>query len=84
MHIYLAENISSSQNITNTFGSAGNESLARRAQATVQDPDFQKMKSQFISDFDFNTPGARLLHNLISKFKKWIKILEGKTKQLPK
>ncbi|XP_011505966.1 PREDICTED: transformation/transcription domain-associated protein [Ceratosolen solmsi marchali] len=78
------ENISSSQNITNTFGSAGNESLARRAQATVQDPDFQKMKSQFINDFDFSTPGARLLHNLISKFKKWIKILEGKTKQLPK
>jgi transformation/transcription domain-associated protein len=82
--LVFAENISSSQNITNTFGSAGNESLARRAQATVQDPDFQKMKSQFINDFDFNTPGARLLHNLISKFKKWIKILEGKTKQLPK
>ncbi|XP_058799221.1 transformation/transcription domain-associated protein [Phymastichus coffea] len=78
------ENISSSQNITNTFGSAGNESLARRAQATVQDPDFQKMKTKFISDFDFSTPGARLLHNLINKFKKWIKILEGKTKQLPK
>ncbi|XP_044007561.1 transformation/transcription domain-associated protein isoform X2 [Aphidius gifuensis] len=78
------ENISSSQNGNNTFGSAASESLARRAQATVQDPVFQKMKGQFTSDFDFTLPGARLLHNLISKLKKWIKILEGKTKQLPK
>ncbi|XP_015602005.1 transformation/transcription domain-associated protein [Cephus cinctus] len=78
------ENISSSQNVNNTFGSAASESLARRAQATVQDPVFQKMKGQFTSDFDFTVPGARLLHNLISKLKKWIKILEGKTKQLPK
>ncbi|XP_043599030.1 transformation/transcription domain-associated protein isoform X1 [Bombus pyrosoma] len=78
------ENISSSQNVNNTFGSAASESLARRAQATVQDPVFQKMKGQFKSDFDFTVPGARLLHNLISKLKKWIKILEGKTKQLPK
>lgn len=80
----IAENISSSQNVNNTFGSAASESLARRAQATVQDPVFQKMKGQFTSDFDFTEPGARLLHNLISKLKKWIKILEGKTKQLPK
>lgn len=64
--------------------SAGSESLARRAQATVQDPVFHKMKGQFTSDFDFTVPGARLLHNLISKLKKWIKILEEKTKQLPK
>ncbi|XP_034936834.1 transformation/transcription domain-associated protein [Chelonus insularis] len=78
------ENISSSQNVNNTFGSAASESLARRAQATVQDPVFQKMKGQFTSDFDFTVPGAKLLHNLISKLKKWIKILEGKTKQLPK
>ncbi|XP_046480160.1 transformation/transcription domain-associated protein [Neodiprion pinetum] len=78
------ENISSSQNVNNTFGSAASESLARRAQATVQDPVFQTMKGQFTSDFDFTVPGARLLHNLISKLKKWIKILEGKTKQLPK
>lgn len=78
------ENISSSQNVNNTFGSAASESLARRAQATVQDPVFQKMKGQFTSDFDFTVPGASLLHNLISKLKKWIKILEGKTKQLPK
>ena len=70
--------------MNNTFGSAASESLARRAQATVQDPVFQKMKGQFKSDFDFTVPGARLLHNLISKLKKWIKILEGKTKQLSK
>jgi len=70
--------------MSNSFSSAASESLARRAQATVQDPVFQKMKSQFTSDFDFTVPGAKLLHNLISKLKKWIKILEEKTKQLPK
>lgn len=78
------ENISPSQNMSNSFGSAASESLARRAQATVQDPVFQRMKEQFTSDFDFTMPGASLLHNLISKLKKWIKILEEKTKQLPK
>ncbi|GAB1859196.1 Transformation/transcription domain-associated protein [Camponotus japonicus] len=78
------ENISSSQNMSNSFSSAGSESLARRAEATVQDPVFHEMKGQFTSDFDFSVPGARLLHNLISKLKKWIKILEEKTKQLPK
>ena len=56
----------------------------RRAQATAQDPIFQKMKSQFSSDFDFSVPGAMKLQNLIQKLKKWIKILEAKTKQLPK
>lgn len=70
--------------MTSTFSSAASESLARRAQATVQDPVFQKMKGQFSSDFDFSQPGAMKLHNLISKLKKWIKILEAKTKQLPK
>lgn len=76
------ENISSS--VTSTFGSTASESLARRAQATVQDPVFQKMKVQFTSDFDFSKPDSMKLHNLISKLKKWIKILELKTKQLPK
>lgn len=37
-----------------------------------------------LSDFDFSVPGSMKLHNLISKLKKWIKILEAKTKQLPK
>ena len=55
-----------------------------QAQATAQDPIFQKMKSQFSSDFDFSVPGAMKLQNLIQKLKKWIKILEAKTKQLPK
>jgi transformation/transcription domain-associated protein len=35
------------------FSSAASESLARRAQASAQDPVFQKMKSQFTADFDF-------------------------------
>ncbi|XP_012223234.1 transformation/transcription domain-associated protein isoform X2 [Linepithema humile] len=78
------ENISSSQNINNSSVSAASESLARRAQATVQDPVFHKMKGQFTSDFDFSAPGAKLLHNVISRLQKWIKILEEKTKQLPK
>ncbi|XP_052871771.1 transcription-associated protein 1 isoform X2 [Anopheles cruzii] len=76
------ENISSS--VSGTFASAASESLARRAQATVQDPVFQKMKGQFTSDFDFSQPGAIKLHNLIMKLKVWIKILVAKTKPLPK
>ncbi|ESP00831.1 hypothetical protein LOTGIDRAFT_140419, partial [Lottia gigantea] len=75
------ENVSS---VSSTFSSAASESLARRAQATAQDPVFQKMKSQFTTDFDFNVPGSKKLHNLINKLKKWIKILEAKTKLLPK
>ncbi|KAL5007444.1 hypothetical protein ScPMuIL_016250 [Solemya velum] len=75
------ENVSS---VTTTYSSAASESLARRAQATAQDPVFQKMKSQFTTDFDFTVPGSTKLHNLINKLKKWIKILEAKTKLLPK
>ncbi|KAM4631836.1 transformation/transcription domain-associated protein isoform 1-T1 [Discoglossus pictus] len=75
------ENVS---NVSTMFSSAASESLARRAQATAQDPVFQKLKSQFTTDFDFSVPGSMKLHNLISKLKKWIKILEAKTKQLPK
>lgn len=73
------------ENISNTAAASdAKDPLAKRAQATVQDPVFQKMKGQFSIDFDFSQPGAMKLHNLISKLKKWIKILEGKTKQLPK
>ncbi|KAL1464622.1 hypothetical protein WDU94_004252 [Cyamophila willieti] len=75
------ENVNS---MTATFASAGSESLARRAQQTIQDPVFQRMKTQFTADFDFKVPGATKLHNLISKLKKWIKILEAKNKLLPK
>ncbi|XP_026675813.1 transformation/transcription domain-associated protein-like [Diaphorina citri] len=44
------ENVNS---MTATFASAGSESLARRAQQTIQDPVFQRMKTQFTADFDF-------------------------------
>ncbi|XP_068621131.1 transcription-associated protein 1 isoform X2 [Battus philenor] len=66
------------------IGITASESLARRAQATVQDPVFQKMKTQFTADFDFNQPNAMKLQNLIQKLRKWVKILEAKTKVLPK
>lgn len=68
-----------SSSVSGNYSSA-NESLHRRAQDLI----FQKMKSQFSSDFDFTVPGAMKLQNLIQKLKKWIKILEAKTKLLPK
>nr|XP_018666778.1 transformation/transcription domain-associated protein isoform X1 [Ciona intestinalis]XP_018666779.1 transformation/transcription domain-associated protein isoform X2 [Ciona intestinalis] len=71
-------------NVTQTFSSAASESLARRVQATAQDPVFQKMKNQFTTDFDFDIPGSMKLHNVIQKLKKWIRILEAKTKMMPK
>lgn len=37
--------------------------MARRAQATVQDPVFQKLKGQFSSDFDFSQPDATKMQN---------------------
>ena len=77
------ENIANSA--SGSFSSAASESLlARRVQATAQDPVFQRMKTQFSTDFDFTLPGAMKLHNLIHKLKKWIKILEAKTKLLPR
>lgn len=78
----VSENIGSSVN--SNASSSASESLARRAQVTIQDPVFQRMKGQFTADFDFSVPGAMKLHNLISKLKKWIKILEAKTRLLPK
>jgi transformation/transcription domain-associated protein len=48
------------------------------------DPVFQKLKGQFTSDFDFSQPDATKMQNLITKLKIWIKILDVKTKQLPK
>lgn len=75
------ESVSSSPS---NFATAASESLAKRAQATSQDPIFQKMKTQFSTDFDFSAPGSMKLHNLIGKLRKWIKILEAKTKLLPK
>ena len=78
------ENFSSSGSSTYSATNAANESLVRRAQASQQDPVFQKMKSEFSSSFDFTVPGAMKLQNLIQKLKKWIKILEAKTRTLPK
>ncbi|XP_033101198.1 transformation/transcription domain-associated protein-like isoform X1 [Anneissia japonica] len=75
------ENVSS---VATTFSSAASESLARRVQATSQDPIFQRLKNQFTLDFDFSVPGSTKLHNLIHKLKKWIKTLEVKCKLLPK
>jgi len=53
--------------VTTTFSSAASESLARRAQATAQDPVFQRMKSQFTSDFDFrfHVFTYRILHHSV-------------------
>ncbi|XP_019648049.1 PREDICTED: transformation/transcription domain-associated protein-like [Branchiostoma belcheri] len=76
--------VESVTNVSSTFSSAASESLARRAQQTSQDPVFQRMKTQFTTDFDFSVPGSMKLHNLISKLKKWIKILEARTKLMPK
>lgn len=48
------ENVS---NVSTMFSSAASESLARRAQATAQDPVFQKLKGQFTTgESDFVLP----------------------------
>lgn len=48
------ENVS---NVSTMFSSAASESLARRAQATAQDPVFQKLKGQFTTgESDFVHP----------------------------
>ncbi|KAF6210692.1 hypothetical protein GE061_013799 [Apolygus lucorum] len=78
------KNPANTANTANAANSAASESLAKRAEVTIQDPDFKKMKEQFTVDFDFNVPGAMKLQNLIQKLKKWIRILEAKTKLLPK
>uniref|UniRef100_H2YDF5 Uncharacterized protein n=2 Tax=Ciona savignyi TaxID=51511 RepID=H2YDF5_CIOSA len=40
--------------------------------------------NQFTTDFDFDIPGSMKLRNVIQKLKKWIRILEAKTKMMPK
>nr|XP_018903777.1 PREDICTED: transformation/transcription domain-associated protein isoform X3 [Bemisia tabaci] len=76
------ENISNS--INSSCANAGSESMAIRAHNTIQDPVFQRMKMSFTADFDFTMPGAMKLHNIITKLKKWIKIIDARTKILPK
>lgn len=51
------ENVS---NVSTMFSSAASESLARRAQATAQDPVFQKMKGQFTTGEDRSRPVLQL------------------------
>ena len=43
----------SGSSVYSAFSSSASESLARRAQATAQDPVFVKLKEQFVEDFDF-------------------------------
>lgn len=57
--------LANTTNQTNLNTSTASESLARRAQATAQDPLFQRMKQQFTTDFDFEQPGECLLLKLI-------------------
>lgn len=76
----ISEDISSSVNVT--FSSAASESLARRAEATYQDPVFKETKAGFTKDFDFSQTNSMRLHTLIFKLKKWIKILDNRSKML--
>ena len=75
----FTENIGS---VNVTFNSAASESLARRAEATYQDPVFKEMKQDFTKDFDFSQTNSMRLHTLIFKLKKWIKILDNRSKML--
>ncbi|XP_019851030.1 PREDICTED: transformation/transcription domain-associated protein [Amphimedon queenslandica] len=67
-----------------TGNNSSQEALTKRAQAAAQDPAFQRLKNQFDTDFDFSSPGPKRLSVLITKLKRWIKILELKTKSLQK
>ena len=42
----------SGSSVYSAFSTSASESLARRAQATAQDPVFVKLKEQFVEDFD--------------------------------
>ena len=70
--------------VSNSFNATASEYLSRRAFATTEDPVFHKMKQQFATDFDFSLPGSQKLHRVISKLRKWTKILEAKIKLFPK
>ncbi|CAG9767854.1 unnamed protein product [Ceutorhynchus assimilis] len=75
------ENISTSFKAT-AFNSAASESLAKRAEDTYQDPLFKEMKEEFRKDFDFSQSNSMRLHTLIFKLKKWIKILDNRSKMM--
>ncbi|ESN91105.1 hypothetical protein HELRODRAFT_194551 [Helobdella robusta] len=73
-----------SSSLMSMFGNAGSESLARRCLTAAQDPIFQRMKAQFIVDFDFSAHGSTRLQNVMNKLKKWIRIMETRISSLPK
>ncbi|XP_030767739.1 transcription-associated protein 1 [Sitophilus oryzae] len=75
------ENISGSENATSN-NSAASESLARRVKATKEDPVFKTMKTEFEKDFDFSQSNSMRLHTLIFKLKKWVKILDNRSKMM--
>jgi transformation/transcription domain-associated protein len=52
--------------------------------SSSQDPTLQRLKMQFMSDFDLSGSTPVKLHSLISRLKKWIRIFEMKTKSLPR
>lgn len=66
------ENVS---NVSTMFSSAASESLARRAQATAQDPVFQKMKGQFttgqLTSFTHFLHGTHLWSS-VSEEQQWL------------
>lgn len=74
----------SGSNSSSSVGPISHEVLAKRAQAAAQDPAFQRLKAQFSNDFDFSSSHTQRVHALMAKLKRWIKILELKTKSLQK
>ena len=49
----------------------------------MQKPGFGFLIKRYLS-YPFSAPGATKLHTLISKLKKWIKIMELKIRSLPR
>ena len=74
----------SAANASGSINQHPTENVTRRAFATPQDPVFLKMKKQFSADFDFTIAGSTKLHRVISRLRKWVKILEAKIKLFPK
>jgi transformation/transcription domain-associated protein len=65
-------------------GTTNSSEALLKSRVSTQDPSFSQMKLQFSVDFDSSAPGALKLHNLILRLRKWIKILETKTKAFAK
>lgn len=80
--IYVFTLVGTTASVGTGTGPTSLEALLRSR--SMQDPSFQQMKIHFTVDFDSSVPGALKLHNLIQKLRKWIKILETKTKLFAK